>query len=90
MNNNLETNPPNSHRYVGLWVTADGHIRQRLLAEGRYVEARGANECAYSGSFQIRGDYITYQDDTGFHADGEFKNDILHHAGMVMYRADAE
>lgn len=26
---------------VGTWVTADGHIRQELLPDGRYDEARG-------------------------------------------------
>ncbi|MGK5448897.1 Atu4866 domain-containing protein [Streptomyces radiopugnans] len=34
------------HPYVGMWVTADGHIRQELLANGRYDEARGDLESA--------------------------------------------
>lgn len=34
------------HPYVGLWVTADGRIRQRLLPAGRYTEARGSVEGA--------------------------------------------
>jgi Agrobacterium tumefaciens protein Atu4866 len=34
---------------VGMWVTADGHIRQELLPDGRYVEARGERRCAYTG-----------------------------------------
>ena len=29
---------------------------------------------------------ITYQDDTGFTADGYFENDVLYHGGMVMFR----
>ncbi len=30
---------------------------------------------------------IYYRDDTGFSADGgEFRNDVLYHAGMVMHR----
>jgi hypothetical protein len=74
------------HPYVGLWVTADGDIRQRLLPEGRYVEARGRRENAYAGTYRVDGTSIFYQDDIGFSADGEFRNDVLHHAGMVMYR----
>ncbi|TIT72017.1 MAG: hypothetical protein E5W56_21100, partial [Mesorhizobium sp.] len=27
-----------------------------------------------------------YWDDTGFTADGEFIDGILHHAGMILYR----
>lgn len=86
----INTPAPNSltNQYVGLWVTADRRIRQRLMTNGRYVEARGSRENAYSGSYQIRGDYITYQDDSGFEADGEFREDVLYHAGMIMYRDD--
>ena len=29
---------------------------------------------------------IHYRDDTGFSADGQFRDGVLHHAGMVMYR----
>lgn len=75
-----------AHPFVGLWVTADGRIRQRLLPEGRYVEARGNVESAYTGDYRIEGNWIYYRDDTGFSADGEFRDDVLHHAGMVMYR----
>ncbi|WP_308287673.1 Atu4866 domain-containing protein [Cryobacterium inferilacus] len=75
-----------THPYVGLWVTADGVIRQRLLPEGRYVEARGKREAAYTGAYWVEGSMIFYRDDIGFSADGEFHGDVLHHAGMVMYR----
>lgn len=81
------------HPYVGLWVTADGRIRQRLLPAGRYTEARGSVEGAYTGDYRVTGDDIVYRDDTGFSADGVFRNDVLYHAGMVMYRTpepDAE
>ncbi len=74
--------------YVGLWVTADGVIRQRLLPEGRYVEARGSREAAYTGDYRVEGTSIYYRDDTGFSADGEFKDDVLYHGGMVMYRQE--
>jgi hypothetical protein len=75
-----------NHPYVGLWVTADGYIRHELLANGRYDEARGRKQSAYQGSYSVTGDHIDYLDDTGFTADGEFVDDILYHAGMVLYR----
>lgn len=74
------------HPFVGLWVTADGNIRQRLLPDGRYVEARGNREAAYTGDYRVDGTMIYYRDDTGFSADGEFRGDVLYHAGMVMHR----
>ena len=73
--------------FVGLWVTQDGTIRQRLLPDGRYVEARGTDESAYTGRYEITGDHIEYWDDSGFTADGDFRDDVLHHGGMVMRRA---
>ncbi|WP_375554056.1 Atu4866 domain-containing protein [Roseovarius mucosus] len=75
------------HPYVGMWVTADNRIRHELLPNGRYVEARGERERAYEGRYEINGTYIEYWDDSGFTADGEFVElDVLHHAGMVLYR----
>ncbi len=81
-----ETDAVADHPYVGIWVTADGRIRHELLPNGRYVEARGARERAYEGRYEVTGNYIEYWDDTGFTADGEFRNDVLYHAGMVLYR----
>jgi hypothetical protein len=74
------------HPYIGMWVTADGHIRHELLANGRYIEARGSRESAYQGRYEIVGNHIEYWDDTGFTADGDFIDDVLHHAGMVLFR----
>lgn len=71
---------------VGLWCTADGHVRQRLQPDGRYVEARGSREAAYTGRYEIDGDHIDYWDDSGFEAEGVFVDGVLHHAGMVMRR----
>lgn len=82
-----ETNAP-QHPFVGLWVTGDGHIRQRLLPDGRYTEARGHREAAYTGAYRVVGTMIYYDDDSGFSADGEFRDDILYHAGMIMYRRE--
>lgn len=76
-----------THPYVGMWVTADGRIRQELLPDGRYEEARDGRERAYAGGYTVTGDHIDYLDDTGFTADGTFVSpDVLHHGGMVMHR----
>ena len=73
--------------YVGMWVTGDGQIRQELLVNGRYDEARGTRKSAYQGRYEIRGKEIFYWDDKGFTADGTFvSDDELHHGGMVFYR----
>lgn len=78
--------PPQTHPYVGIWVTGDGHIRQELLANGRYDEARGNRKSAYQGRYVVTGNHIDYRDDTGFTADGTFIDDVLHHGGMIFYR----
>ena len=75
------------HPYVGMWVTADGNIRQELLPNGRYDEARGSRQSAYQGRYEVNGNHIDYWDDTGFTADGTFvSQDELHHGGMIFYR----
>lgn len=71
---------------VGMWVTADGYIRQELLPDGRYDEARGNLTSAYRGRYEVAGNHIRYWDDTGFEADGEFVDGVLHHVGMIFYR----
>lgn len=75
-----------SHPYIGMWVTGDGRIRQELLPDGRYDEARGQRKSAYQGRYEVRGNHIDYWDDTGFTADGEFVDDVLYHGGMIFYR----
>lgn len=74
------------HPYAGMWITADGRIRHELLAKGRYDEARGTRVSAYQGRYKIVGNHIQYWDDTGFTADGDFVDGVLHHAGMVLFR----
>jgi Agrobacterium tumefaciens protein Atu4866 len=78
-----------THPCAGLWVTADGQIRHRLLPNGRYDEARGTRESAYRGRYTVSGSHIDYVDDTGFTADGDFVDGVLHHAGMVLHRVPA-
>lgn len=72
--------------YIGMWVTADGYIRHELLPNNRYDEARGNRKSAYQGSYKVTGNHIDYKDDTGFTADGEFKDGVLYHAGMVLHK----
>ena len=75
--------------WVGIWVTDDGYIRHELRADGRYDEARGNRRSAYQGRYAVSGTHIDYVDDTGFSADGEFIDGVLHHAGMVLRRVPA-
>ncbi|MDC8103929.1 Atu4866 domain-containing protein [Chryseobacterium sp. B21-037] len=72
--------------YIGMWVTEDGYVRHELLPDNRYYEARGSRESAYQGSYIVSGNHIDYKDDTGFTADGEFKEGILYHGGMILYK----
>lgn len=83
-----EVSAMSDHDYVGMWVTADGHVRHELLPNGRYDEARGDRESAYQGRYQITGNHIDYWDDTGFTADGDFIDGVLYHGGMVLYREE--
>lgn len=75
------------HPYTGLWVDDDGFIRQELLPDGRYDEARGDRPSAYTGRYWISGSRITYLDDLGFWAFGEFGDGVLHHAGYRFTRS---
>ena len=80
-----ETTDQDEH--VGMWATADGYIRHELLRGGRYDEARGSRKSAYQGRYVLTGDHIDYVDDTGFTADGDFVDGVLHHAGMILRKA---
>ncbi|WP_458627201.1 Atu4866 domain-containing protein [Winogradskyella sp. PC D3.3] len=75
-----------SKHYIGMWITEDGNTRHKLLPNNRYDEARGNKESAYQGDYLVTGNHIDYKDDTGFTADGEFRNGILYHAGMVLFK----
>ena len=46
---------PQSHPYLGMWVTGDERIRQELLPTGRYDEARGTRRGLLSCQGSIRG-----------------------------------
>ena len=74
---------------VGMWVTADGHIRQELRADGRYDEARGSRASAYTGRYTVTGSHLDYVDDTGFTATGDVRDGVLYHEHLVLYREEA-
>ncbi|MFH9174008.1 Atu4866 domain-containing protein [Streptomyces albogriseolus] len=78
--------PRAPHPYVGMWVTADGIIRQELLPNGRYDEARGRRRSAYTGRYTVSGNHIDYVDDTGFTATGDVRDGVLFHEHLVLYR----
>ncbi|MEY8760180.1 Atu4866 domain-containing protein [Chryseobacterium tongliaoense] len=82
----MNTTIEETKEYIGMWMTKDGHIRHELLPDNQYDEARGSRKSAYQGSYTVSGNHIDYKDDTGFTADGEFKNDILYHGGMILYK----
>jgi hypothetical protein len=74
------------HPYTGLWVDENGFVRQELLPDGRYDEARGDRDSAYGGRYWVNGSRIDYLDDLGFWAFGEFTDGELHHAGYRFTR----
>ncbi len=55
-----------------MWVTADGHIRQELLSNGRYDGAWLSQEPRIGDDTKSKPNHIDYWDDTGFTADGTF------------------
>ncbi|PTB97289.1 hypothetical protein C9994_03665 [Marivirga lumbricoides] len=82
----MEKTIEETKEYIGMWVTEDGYIRHELFPDNRYDEARGTHQSAYKGSYKVSGNHVDYKDDTGFTADGEFKEGILYHAGIILYK----
>lgn len=73
---------------LGPWSDAGRSMTQHLTADGRYSETRGGRPDAYTGCFWLTGERITYLDDSGFWAFGQFHRGVLHHAGFVLHRGD--
>jgi len=73
-----------NHQFIGMWIDEKGFVKQELLKDGRYDEARGDRQSAYQGQYWIDNDTIIYLDDLGFWAVGEFKENVLHHAGYTF------
>ncbi|TQK17985.1 putative ligand-binding protein with streptavidin-like fold [Microbacterium sp. SLBN-154] len=66
------------------WTDTRRDMTQYLTADGRYSETRGGRRDAWTGRFWIDGERITYLDDSGFWAFGQFHGGQLHHAGFVL------
>ena len=75
-----------SAQAVGVWRSRDGFVRHVLGADGRHVESRGSREAVFRGRYRIESHRIEYLDDSGFVAWSELRGNVLHHAGMVLYR----
>jgi hypothetical protein len=71
---------------AGMWVTADGHIRQELLPDGRRDEARGTRSSACTGRCTVTGNRLDHVDDTGFTATGDIRDGVLFHAHLVPHK----
>ncbi|WP_411146814.1 Atu4866 domain-containing protein [Streptomyces sp. x-80] len=54
-------------------VTADGHIRQELRADGRHDEARGNCRSACTGCCTVTGNHLDHVHDTGFTDTGDLR-----------------
>ncbi|TDB95575.1 Atu4866 domain-containing protein [Actinomadura sp. 7K534] len=79
---------PVPHPYVGMWVTADGRIRQELLSNGRYEEERDGRKRAYTGRYTVTGTHLDYYDDLGFTATGDVRDGVLYHEHLVLHREE--
>lgn len=69
---------------LAAWTDPRRDMTQFLTADGRYSETRSGRRNAWTGRFWIDGARITYLDDTGFWAFGQFHGRQLHHAGFVL------
>ena len=78
---------PKDRSKVGMWIDENDFLRQELLPDGRYDEARGDRPSAYQGQYWVTGSKILYLDDLGFWAFGEFRDNILYHAGYRLSRS---
>ncbi|MGX1219113.1 hypothetical protein RKD42_000372 [Streptomyces ambofaciens] len=69
-----------------MWVTAERFIRQELLPNGCYDEARGTARAPIPAATTVTANHIDYVDYTGFTATG----DVLFHEHLVLYREGNE
>ncbi|MEI5673961.1 MULTISPECIES: Atu4866 domain-containing protein [unclassified Nocardioides] len=80
-----EDAPEHAARRVD-WVDHRRDMVQHLRADGHYSETRQGRRDAWTGSYWLDGDRITYLDDSGFWAFGQWLGERLHHAGFVLER----
>lgn len=72
--------------WVATWDDPRRDMQQHLRPDGRYTETRESRTDAYTGSYWVHADRITYLDDSGFWAFGQLVDGVLHHAGFVLTR----
>jgi len=65
-------------------------MTQILTPAGRYSETRAGRRGAYTGHFWLDRERITYLDDAGFWAFGQYHDGVLHHAGFVLEPTPAD
>jgi hypothetical protein len=82
-NSNTELN---TRHYIGVWVTRDGEIRHEFLPNGRYTESRGHILNAFTGYYSVLGNHVEYLDDTGFAAEGDFRDGVFYYSGTVLLK----
>lgn len=70
---------------LGPWTDTKRKMTQYLSPDGRYAETRNGRRNAYTGRFWLHRDRITYLDDSGFWAFGQYHHGVLHHAGYVLH-----
>ncbi|MBE1878803.1 Atu4866 domain-containing protein [Myceligenerans pegani] len=75
-----------ARRWHGAWHDPGRDMTQHLLPGGRYTETRDGRRDAWTGSYWVCEDRITYFDDTGFWAFGQLVDGVLHHAGFILRR----
>ncbi|MFJ6718653.1 Atu4866 domain-containing protein [Streptomyces sp. NPDC091259] len=73
-----------------MWVTADGHIRRELRADGRCDEARGHRRSASTGRYTVTGSQVDYVDDSGFTATGDIRDGVLNDEHLVLHREEKQ
>ncbi|MEH6705696.1 MAG: Atu4866 domain-containing protein [Galbibacter orientalis] len=71
---------------IRMWATKGETLATNYYPNNCYDEARGDKKTVYQGDYHIMGNHIDYKDDTGFTVDGEYRNGILYHSGMVLYK----
>lgn len=69
---------------LGPWTDPKRNMTQYLTSDGRYTETRNGRRNAYTGRFWLNDDRITYLDDAGFWAFGQYHRGVLHHSGYVL------
>lgn len=74
---------------LGVWRDPQCDMVQYLSPNGRYSETRNGRRDAFTGRFWLTEDRITYLDDAGFWAFGQYHRGILHHAGFVLDSSDS-